>query len=301
MPATHSADRTDPAGTTAVPPPPARRARLPRPGRLAAHTAAWAYALLLLLPLYYLLVSAFKTNGQIFDSPLAPPSSLSFTRFHHAVNDARLDLAMANSLIVTACALALVLLLALPASYALARASGRVAAALERAFSLGFLVPTFAALVPTFLLAAHTGLFHTRTFVVLFLPATALPLAVVLLTQFMRTVPGEVEEAARMDGAGNWTVLLRIYLPMTVPGIVTVAILSFLSFWNEYLYSLVIIGPDQAQRTLQVAVPTLRSPLSTDYGVLAAGTVVTLVPVYLAYALLQRRMEGALVGGAVKV
>ncbi len=286
-------------------PAPRIRSRGPRRrigiGRAASYLGAWSYALMLLLPLYYLLVSSFKDNSDIFASPLALPDSLSLRKFTTSLHDARLDLAIANSVIVTVLSLAVILLLAVPAAYALARATGKVAAVIERAFSLGFLIPTFAALVPTFLLAAQLGLFHTRTFLVLFLPATSLPLAVVLLTQFMRTVPNEVEEAARMDGAGNWTVLVRIYLPMVVPGIVTVLILSFLAFWNEYLYSLVIIGPDEAQRTIQVAVPTLRSSLSTDFGVLSAGTVVTLIPVYVVYAVLQRRMEGALMGGAVKV
>ncbi|HWM36577.1 MAG TPA: carbohydrate ABC transporter permease [Streptomyces sp.] len=256
---------------------------------------------MLLAPLYYLLVSSFKTNAQIFASPLSPPTSLSLEKFTTAVTDARLDLAIINSLIVTVSSLAVVLVLAVPAAYALARAGGRAAAMIERAFSLGFLIPTFAALVPTFLLAAQLNLFHTRTFLILFLPATSLPLAVVLLTQFMRTVPQEVEEAARMDGAGSLTILVRVYMPMVVPGIATVGILSFLQYWNEYLYSLVIIGPDRAQRTIQVAVPTLRSPLETDFGVLAAGTVVTLLPVYVAYAFLQRRMEGAMIGSAVKI
>ncbi|GGO48496.1 transporter [Streptomyces daqingensis] len=270
-------------------------------GRIAAQLCAWTYALMLLAPLYYLLVSSFKTNAQIFDSPLSPPTSLSFGRFATAISDARLDLAIANSLIVTVSSLVLVLVLALPASYALARAGGRTARVIERAFSLGFLIPTFAALLPTFLLAAELGLFQTRTFLILFLPATSLPLAVVLLTQFMRTVPQEVEEAARMDGAGSVTILVRVYLPMVVPGVVTVGILSFLQYWNEYLYSLVLIGPDEAQRTIQVAVPLLRSSLETDFGVLAAGTVVTLLPVYVAYAFLQRRMEGAMIGSAVKI
>ncbi len=296
MIATASAPAPSPA-----PPAPRGRRRTGGAGRTAAQVCAWLYALMLLLPLYYLLVSSFKTNAQIFSSPLSPPSSLSFEKFASAVSDARLDLAILNSLIVTVSSLIVVLVLALPASYALARAGGRAATVIERAFSLGFLIPTFAALVPTFLLAAQLDLFHTRTFLILFMPATSLPLAVVLLTQFMRTVPLEVEEAARMDGAGSMTILIRVYLPMVVPGIATVGILSFLTYWNEYLYSLVLIGPDRAQRTIQVAVPTLRSPLETDFGILAAGTVVTLLPVYVAYAFLQRRMEGAMIGSAVKI
>lgn len=267
---------------------------------LPAHILAWCYALALVVPLYYFVVSAFKDNEGIFGSPLALPDSLSLHNFDTALHEARLDLAVANSAIVTVLALTVTLFLALPASFALARSAGRAGAWMERLFGLGFLVPTFAALVPTFLMAAYTGLFHSRTFIVLLLPATAMPLSVILLTQFMRTVPREMEEAARMDGAGTGTVLLRIYAPICMPGIATVLLLNFLNFWNEYLYSLIIIGPDQAQRTVQVALPTLQSQAGTQYGVLTAGTVLTLVPVALVYGFLQRRMREALVSGAVK-
>src|ERR1700732_420776 len=167
---------------------------------LPAHVFAWLYAVLLVVPLYYLLVSAFKTNDQIFGSPFALPASLSFGNFGEAFSSADLGLAVVNSAPVTVLALALTLALAIPAAFAIARAEGPLGALVERVFSLGFLVPTFAALFPTFLLSAATGLFHTRAFMVLFLPATAMPLSVVILVQFMRTIPREMEEAARLDG-----------------------------------------------------------------------------------------------------
>ncbi|MCX5535784.1 carbohydrate ABC transporter permease [Streptomyces sp. NBC_00006] len=266
-----------------------------------SHTMVWLYALVLVLPLYYLLISSFKTTTSIFDSPLAPPAHPEWHYFGDALRYARLDLALVNSVLVTVVALVLTLLLAVPASFALARGQGRAARVLERVFSLGFLVPTFAALVPTFLMAAFTGLFHTRTFVMLLLPAGAMPLSVVVLTQFMRTIPAELEESARVDGAGTLTVLRRIFIPLCMPGIATILLLNFLNFWNEYLYSLVIIGPDTSQRTIQVALPTLQSNQATEYGVLMAGTALTLVPVYIVYVLLQRRMEEALISGAIKM
>jgi multiple sugar transport system permease protein len=268
---------------------------------LPAHVLAWLYALLLLAPLYYLLVSAFKTNDQIFATPFSLPTSLSPHNFTHAFDTADLGGAIVSSVLVTAIALLVTVVLAVPASFAVARSEGRVGTAVERVFSLGFLVPTFAALFPTFLLAAATGLFHTRLFMMLFLPATAMPLAVVILVQFMRTVPREMEEAARLDGASTFTLLLRVYTPLCLPGIATVVLLNFLSFWNEYLYSLVIIGPDPSQRTVQVALPTLRALTGTDYGVLTAGTVITLIPVWIVYTVLQKRMQQALVSGAVKM
>ncbi|MEU8697726.1 carbohydrate ABC transporter permease [Streptomyces sp. NPDC048680] len=268
---------------------------------LAAHVLAWLYAALLVVPLYYLLVSAFKTNDQIFGSPFSLPTSFSLHNFGEAFSSADLGPAIVNSVLVTVLALALTLALAIPAAFAIARTEGRLGAFVERVFSLGFLVPTFAALFPTFLLAAATGLFHTRTFMVLFLPATAMPLSVVILVQFMRTIPHEMEEAARLDGASTFAVLRHIYTPMCMPGIATILLLNFLTFWNEYLYSLVIIGPDPDQRTVQVALPTLKSLTGTDYGILTAGTVLTLVPVWVVYTVLQKRMQQALVNGAVKM
>ncbi|GAA1195940.1 carbohydrate ABC transporter permease [Streptomyces hebeiensis] len=268
---------------------------------LPAHILAWLYAALLVVPLYYLLVSAFKTNDQIFGSPFSPPASLSPDNFGEAFSSARLGPAVVNSALVTALALALTLALAVPAAFAIARSQGRLGALVERVFSLGFLVPTFAAIFPTFLLAAGTGLFHTRAFMVLFLPATAMPLSVVILVQFMRTIPREMEEAARIDGASTFAVLRHVYTPMCMPGIATVLLLNFLTFWNEYLYSLVIIGPDPEQRTVQVALPTLKSLTGTDYGILTAGTLLTLVPVWAVYTVLQKRMQQALVSGAVKM
>ncbi|GAB3634103.1 carbohydrate ABC transporter permease [Microbacterium shaanxiense] len=281
----------------------ARRTVLPlrdRVGSITSGTLAWLYAAALLIPFYYFITSSFKTNEEIFESPLALPTQWDLSNFAIAIQQADLWLAIANSALTTVCALILTLLLALPASFALARAKGRVGRVIETVFSLGFLIPSFAALFPTFLLAAALGLFHTRTFVVLLLPATALPLSIVILTSFMRTIPRELEEAASMDGATTLQVLRQVYLPICIPGIATVLLLNFLSFWNAYLYPLILIGPDTAQRTIQVALPTLKVDAGTDYGVLMAGTLLTLLPVYLVYTVLQRQMQRALVSGAIK-
>ncbi|ACU38444.1 carbohydrate ABC transporter permease [Actinosynnema pretiosum subsp. pretiosum] len=278
----------------------ARRPLLDRAGSITSGALAWIYAALLIVPLYYFIVSSFKTNEEIFESPLAFPSTWDFGNFTTAIDQADLVPAVANSALTTLGALVLTLLLALPASFALARSTGRLGKAVEGVFALGFLIPSFAALFPTFLLAALLGLFHTRAFVVLLLPATALPLSIVILTSFMRTIPRELEEAASMDGASALQVLRQVYLPICVPGIATVLLLNFLSFWNSYLYPLILIGPDTAQRTIQVALPTLKVDAGTDYGALMAGTLFTLLPVYLVYTVLQRQMQRALVSGAVK-
>jgi multiple sugar transport system permease protein len=262
--------------------------------------AAWIYVAMLAVPLYYLFVSSFKDNVAIFNQPFALPERVSFEKYTTAITDANLDHGLKNSLLITAGASVLTLVLATPAAYALARAQNRLGRVVERIFSAGFLIPAFAALIPTVLLAIELQLFQTRTFLILLFPAQALPLAVILLTQFMRAVPDEMWESASIDGAGSWSIIVRIYAPMTLPGIVTVAILNFLAFWNEFLFSLTILGPDPAVRTSQVALPTLVSPYGTDFGMLAAGAIITMIPVYAVYIVLQRKMTHALIDGAVK-
>ncbi|MGW7520292.1 carbohydrate ABC transporter permease [Streptomyces sp. NPDC054796] len=269
-------------------------------GLVAGHVAAWTYALLLLVPLYYLVVSSLKDNQRVLTDPFGLPTQWLTDNFTRAWELAALGPALGSSALITLGAEAISLLLAFPAAYGLARSGGRTAAVVEKVFALGFLIPAFAALVPTVLLAIELGMFQTRAFLVLFLPATSLPLSVILLTQFLRTIPAELEESALMDGAGRLTVLLRVYLPLSVPGVVTVAILNFLGFWNEYLFSLVILGPDPDLRTVQVALPSLTSAVMVQYGILSAACLITLAPVYVVYTALQRRMEAALVEGAVK-
>lgn len=265
-----------------------------------AHAVAWGYAALLAIPLYFLLVSSFKQNTAIFSNPFALPTSLALDNFVSAWSQVQLGTGLLNSLTVTVSAEALTLLLAIPAAYAIARSQGKFGAVIERVFALGMLIPSFAALVPTLLLAIAVNLFHTREFLIFFLPATVLPLSVILLAQFMRAVPAELEESAMIDGASRLRVLISIYIPITMPGIATLLILNFLSFWNEYLFALVLIGPETSVRTAQVALPTLVSTTQTQYGILLAGALITMAPVYIVYIVLQRRLEDAMLQGALK-
>ena len=260
----------------------------------------WLYAALLAVPLYYLLVTSFKQNTAIFNSPAALPTSLNPENYVNAFNFIELGRALVNSTYITIGAEILTLALALPAAYGLARSRGRLVVIFEQVFAAGFLIPAFAALVPTVIMAIKLGLFYNPVFLILFFPATQLPLSVLLLTQFMRAIPGEIEESAMMDGASRWSILWLIYTPMIMPGLTTVAILNFLTFWNEYLFSLSILGLGTANRTVQVAVPQLISNEGTDYGVLAAAAIMSILPVLLLYILAQRRLENALVAGSVK-
>jgi len=269
-------------------------------GKYLAHLAAWGYVALLVLPLYYLLISSVKDNVAIFNDPFLLTGELRFDNFTKAIEQAALPQAIVNSVYVTVAAEALTLAVALPAAYAIARARGRLRQLAESVFGLGFLIPGFAALVPSVMLAITLGLFQTREFLILLLGASAIPLSVLLLAQAIRSVPTELEESAVIDGAGPARVFWSIVLPLTIPSVVVVAILNFLSFWNEYFFALVIGGTGVGVRTVQVALPTLSATTNAQFGVLAAGVVVSLVPVYVVYGFLARKMEGAVLAGALK-
>ncbi|MBN8883508.1 carbohydrate ABC transporter membrane protein 2 (CUT1 family) [Salana multivorans] len=267
---------------------------------IPGHIGILTLVVTLVGPLYYVLVSSVKTNNQIILNPFAITLDPQIQNFGDAIANASLGKALLNSAYITLGAELLTIVLALPAAFAIARTQGRLSDWFERSFALGFLIPGFAALVPTAMLAILLDLFHTREFLVLFLPATALPLSVILLVQAVRAVPPELAESAEIDGSGPLRMLLSVYLPLTAPTLATVAILNFLSFWNEYFFTLVIAGPSTDVRTAQVALPTLTSTISTQYGILSAGIVVTLLPVYAVYIALAKRMENAVLSGAVK-
>jgi len=265
-----------------------------------AHGVVWLYAIMLAVPIYFLVISSFKDNIGIFTEPLVPPKQISFDNFFDAWAAVELGKGLWNSFLVTLYAEIITLGLALPAAYGIARSKGKIGKLFERIFALGFLVPAFAALVPTLLLSIFLNLYHTTAFFAFFLSATTMPISVILLTQFMRTIPAELEESAMLDGASRMQTFRFVYLPLSRAGLVLVVILNFLTYWNEYLFSVVLLGVDSEIRTVQVALPLLVTN-ATEYGVLLAGTLVSLIPVYIAYLFFHRKIEGALLAGSVKL
>jgi multiple sugar transport system permease protein len=273
--------------------------RRPSPWSVLAYGVVLLYAVAMVLPLYYVLISAFKTNQAIFDTPLTPPASLRFDDFRRAEETVHLLSGLLNSAIVTAGTGVLTLVLAVLAAFGIARTKSRFAAMAETSFGVAFLIPVLAVLIPVFLLAAKTGLINTpRLYLVMFYTAMVLPLSVLIMVPFFRSIPDEIEDAATMDGASRMRILWHVMLPLVAPGVSTVAILNFLGVWNEYLFASVLTT--ETSRTVQVALPFLRDPHGVNFGLVAAGTIITLLPVYVVYAILQHRLHEALVAGSVK-
>jgi len=257
------------------------------------------YALLIIVPLYFVVVSAFKNNAQIITTPLALPAALNFNKFIQAQSNVNLLRATIISAGVTTGTELVTLVLAFPAAYAVARIPTRLSAVTEAIFSLGFLIPGLAILMPIYLITAKAGLLYHPIALVILYPAFNLPLSMILLAGFMRKLPRELEESAVIDGGNVLQIIFYIFAPISMPGILTVLVLNFINIWNEYLFALILMDSDN--RTIQLALALLRAnQRSVDYGLIAAGVVISMIPVYITFIFFQDKIMSGMLAGAIK-
>jgi multiple sugar transport system permease protein len=256
------------------------------------------YAAIIIVPVYYVFISSLKDNATIFTQMLALPSKWDLSNFIRAQDTVDLIAAFLSSSRVTVLSEVATLLLAFPVAYAIARIPTRLSGLTEAIFVTGFLVPNFALLLPVFLLIASMGLLHNPLALVLVYTAHVLPKSVILLASVMRTIPRELEESAEMDGANRLQLMWHIFLPLSIAGVVTVVILNFISFWGEYFFALVLTN--NATRTLPIAISALHTNRFIDYGILSAGAVFSMIPVYLVFIFFSERIMTGMLAGAVK-
>lgn len=257
------------------------------------------YALLIIIPIYFVVVSAFKNNTEIITTPLSLPTSIDFGKFFQVQTNVNILRALFISTIITFGAEILTLVLAFPAAYAVARIQTRLSVMTEAIFSLGFLIPGLAILMPIYLMTAKAGLLYHPIALIILYPAFNLPLSMILLSTFMRKLPRELEESAVMDGGNVLQIIFYIFVPICTPGIITVLVLNFINIWNEYLFALILM--DSNNRTVQLATALLRAnQRSVDFGLIAAGVLISLLPVVLVFVFFQDKIMNGMLAGAIK-
>ncbi|HXV93768.1 MAG TPA: carbohydrate ABC transporter permease [Pseudonocardia sp.] len=257
------------------------------------------YALIIAVPLLIVVFGTLKTTQELFSAPLGPPADPTLDNVRTVVADGALTVALRNSVIVTACVVVLTLALASAAAYAFARLRGALAVAAYAFVVAGLAVPVQASMVPQFVLFDLLGLTDSLVGLVIVQTVVGLPVAVFILTGFMRTLPRELFEAAEVDGAGPWRVFRSIVLPLSTPSLSAAAIFLLVISWNDLLYPLLFIT-DPAKRTLPLALLGFTGEYLTDYPLLFTGVVVASLPLALAYVLLQRWFVAGLTAGSVK-
>jgi ABC-type glycerol-3-phosphate transport system permease component len=279
------------------------KARIPlqhrKPGRYAQIAGMLLLSLSAVFPLYFMLSGAFRTQADWNNSEIGLPTTTSITAFKHAWVSANIGLYVRNSAIVTIGTVILTLAVSTIAGYSFAqiRWPGRRFFYL---FVIAWLaVPPVALIVPVYEQMAQLHLINTYWSVILFYAAINTPFNVYLMSSYLRSLPVEVIEAARMDGAGVHSTFVRLILPMARPAIATLAVFNFLFAWNEFVFALLLLQNDNV-KTATVGVLQLQGRFYVNYPVLVAGLLIVSLPVIGIYLFFQRYLVRAIVAGAVK-
>jgi multiple sugar transport system permease protein len=272
--------------------------------RAVAGAAVWgpvtAFLFFTLFPVYWLLNSSLKGPGELFAFPPRYwPGAVTLTNYLDAVRQTRLAALYLNSLwIASATCLALMVLIVF-AGYAMARFRFRGKAWLIALFLLAQVLPHVVLLLPFFTMFRTVGLLNTRLALVLAYTAITLPFSVLTMRGFFAAIPVELDEAAMVDGCSRSGALLRVVLPAAVPGLVATSIYGFINAWNELILAVVLINSPNLQ-TLPVGLSSLIDENRTEYGMLMAIAVLSLVPSLVFFGWIQRYLTTGLSAGAVK-
>jgi raffinose/stachyose/melibiose transport system permease protein len=256
-------------------------------------------SLLMLYPIVAMLLSAFKPTGEIYSTPFALPQEWRLDNFAQIWSGTSFPRYMANSVIVTVASTASILVLGTMAAYALARYSFRGNEAIYLFFLSGLMVPLKLAIIPLFIQLRDLGLLDSRLGLVLVYTAMGLPSAVFILTGFLRTLPGELEQSARIDGASEARIMWSIMLPLTRPAMVIAGIQNAVPIWNDFFFPLVLIQSDPL-KTLPQGLTVFMGEFNTNWGVLFAGLTLAALPITVVYMLLSKQFIAGMTQGAIK-
>lgn len=257
--------------------------------------------LLVVLPILWVLYTSFKTSTEFLTSPWSLPQSLQWDNYYRAFVKANMGDFFMNSIMVTAGAMALLFAVIIPAAYALSRFKFKMSKAILMLFMAGLFINATYIVVPIFLLLKDLKMLDNRLALVIVYAATTLPFNIYLLTGFMKGIPGDYEEAAHIDGCGYWGTLFKIIMPMSKPGLITILMFSFMSYWNEYVLALTLIQTE-SKRTLSVGLKNLMEiqKYATDWGAMFAGLAIVMLPTMIFYALVQKKLTSGLSLGGLK-
>jgi len=286
------------AATDSRPIPVSRRRRRLTWGSGLSYVAAVLVSLAVIVPVLYVVLGGFRTNGQLVLRPYGLPDPWVFTNYGDVLSSLDFWRQIANSVIIATMTVVLVVGCGALASFALSRYVFRGRETLYTFFTLGLLFPAAVAILPLFLLLRNVNLLNTPWAVALPQAAFGLPLTIVVLRPFMRAIPMELEDAAVIDGCSRFAFFWRILLPLSTPALITVGIVSFVTSWNAYLLPLLLLD-DPSQYTLPLGTAMFASEYSQDTAKILAFTALSMLPALLFFVLAERRLIGGLTG-AVK-
>jgi raffinose/stachyose/melibiose transport system permease protein len=261
----------------------------------------WLWLVVVVVPIYWIVITSFKTQSNYYAmNPLAPPTEPTLANYRMVI-ESDFVLYFVNSLIVTVGAVIPAVGVSFMAAYAIVRgsSSGRFIRSVNSLFLMGLAIPLQATVIPIYLIIIRLHLYDTLLAMILPSIAFAIPLSVLVLSNFIRDVPRELFESMRMDGATEWGTLWRLAFPLSRPAVVTVTIYNALTIWNNFLLPLILTqSPDK--RTLPLALWSFQGQYSINVPAVLASVVLTTLPILTLYVVGRRQLLSGLMAGFSK-
>ena len=262
----------------------------------AAGVLLWGYAAVALAPLLVMLAGSLRTEHDLADRPLGLPWRPAFENYARAWSEGDFNTYFANSVLVTCASVLLGTGVSVLAAYPLARYRFAGNGLLSAYFLAGLMLPIRLGIVPVFYLLNSLGLIDSRIGLVCVYAASGVPFSVFVLTAFFRQLPAELEEAARMDGAGELRIFGQIMVPLVRPALTTVALFQFIPLWNDFFFPLVLIGHTD-KYTLPVGLTRFVAEFETAHAQLYAGLVITTIPLVVLFLIATKQIVAGLTAG----
>jgi raffinose/stachyose/melibiose transport system permease protein len=266
--------------------------------RVGSRALLAIYALLIIVPVLVVAFGSFKTQRQIITNPIGPPSPPNVGGYRDVFSE-HIGRALKNSVIVVSLSVTITLFLASLTAFAVARLGGWRSTVLFSFFTIGMAVPAQVNGIQQYALFKQLDLTNKLSGLVLVNIAVTLPVAIFILTGFMKTLPHELFEAGVVDGAGHWRLYRTVAMPLSAPSLAAVAIFLMVMHWNDLYYPLLFLT-DESKWTIPRQLTQLRGEFLTNYPALFAGVAIASAPMVAAYVFLQRWFVAGLTSGAVK-
>lgn len=261
---------------------------------------ATAIGILFLFPILMIVNFAFKTKKELYlDNPLSLPGDPTFDNFINAISKLHLDTAFLNSLFYTAVSVLIMALLCTMTAWAIARGKNRFFQFALVYFVIGILVPSQALMLPIYQIWNGLGMVNSRVGIILLYISTGMSFGIFLQTNFMSTIPVELEEAARIDGCSVYRTFFSIVLPLGKASMATLIIVQSFTIWNDFLLTSLMVSRENL-RTVTLALKLLFSEQAKDYSTAMAGILLSAIPVIIVFLCLQKQFIKGMTVGAVK-
>ncbi|WP_030313611.1 carbohydrate ABC transporter permease [Streptomyces sp. NRRL B-3229] len=270
-------------------------------GRVGQYAALLGYLVFLAFPFLWLISTAFKSPRELGSlHPTWIPRDPTLDNFRQAFDEQPLLRAAGNSLLAALAAAVIAVLIATPLAYVMARQRTRLAKAGTGWVVVSQAFPLVLVIIPLFLVLKELRLINSLAGLVMVYVVWALPFALWMLVGYVRAVPGELEEAAAVDGAGRLRTLVSVTAPLLAPGIVATALFAFITAWNEFFFALVLLKTPEKQTLPVILTHFIGAEGVADLGPLAAAAFLATLPSLIIFAIIQRRITGGMLAGAVK-